>query len=69
MATIEKEIWIARDEYYYDLFAYDREPILQGNNYYPSDEDYTMIALDSSLFPEVTFETGPKKYKITIEEI
>ena len=69
MAIIEKEIWVARDEYYYDLFAYSHEPILQGSDYYPSDEDYTMIALDSSLFPEVTFETGPKKYKITIEEI
>lgn len=69
MATIEKEIWVARDKYYYDLYAYDREPILQGNDYYPSDKDSILIALDSNLFPEVTFETGPKKYKITIEEI
>ena len=71
MATIEREIWVARDRYYYDLFAYTHEPILKGNDYYPSplDKTYTTIALDSSLFPEVTFETGPKKYKITIEEI
>lgn len=69
MATIEKEIWVARDDYYYDLFAYNHEPILHSNKYYPSGEDPTMITLDSDLFPEVTFKTGPKKYKITIEEI
>lgn len=71
MAKIEKEIWVARDKYYFDLFAYDCEPILQGNNYYPSCEESIgiMIPIDSSLFPEVTFKTGPKKYKIIVEEI
>ena len=69
MATIEKECWVARDKYYYDLFAYDSEPVLRGNNYYPSYENGMIIPIASNLFPEVTFKTGPKKYKITIEEI
>ena len=70
MAIIEKEIWIARDGNPYNLWAFKNEPI-----HFPEYEDYRerpgerAITLDPLLFQDITYETGPKKYKITIEEI
>lgn len=52
-------IWIARDKDE-TLNLYIEEPILENDQYIPSDEYNSFICLPSSMYKEVTFKSGPK---------
>ena len=62
----EKEMWIARDEDD-SLWVFSDEPTLDGMCWVLKyDGKNTMNQLNSTLFPEVTFENSPKKVEIKI---
>lgn len=56
-------MWIARDKDDGSLFLYDNMP-KKFEEYWDVQRGYTAIELDSSLFPEVTFENSPKKMEL-----
>lgn len=61
------ELWIARDMEG-ALYLYKEEPIRYRTHFLSKDSNvrYDYIALDDSLFPEVTWENSPRKVKIEL---
>ena len=65
-----KDLYIARD-FSGALWLYDHKPeLIDGNTYGFKKNNYTYhaIRLDDSLFPEVTFEMGPVRVMLKLEE-
>jgi len=64
------DLWIARDKDG-DLWLYDVKPeIVSDGCYGYADNDYLYrsIRMFECLFPELTFEVGPAKVTIKLEE-
>lgn len=71
--TKEKTVrmWIARDRSTFDIWLYRFKPIKFEDDYFWSDlsEDETAdncFQIDSSMFPEVTFENSPQEVEIKL---
>lgn len=58
------ELWIARDKDG-ELFLYEDKPYLHNNIFYSSSCNGS-IRLKRNLFPEVTFESGPKQVELKL---
>ena len=62
---MKDKLWIARDENG-ALYLYCNRPIRHkyGDKIFfvPSDNDNTIIKLDSYTYPEVTFENSPQQF-------
>lgn len=71
------EGWVAVDEFDFgDAFIHTEKPSLKSNaiadagDYYGSWESCgKSYSIDHSLFPDLTYENSPKKYRITITPI
>lgn len=61
-------MWIARDKDDGSLFLYDNMP-RKFKEYWDVQRGYTAIELDSSLFPEVTWENSPQKVELVKEDL
>lgn len=61
------KLWIARDK---DgtLRLFDTIPVKHEEGYWTSPRGYYDIELNSSLFPEVTWENSPKKIELVEED-
>lgn len=68
--TAVLEGWICRDKTCDRLWICSEEPQRYSNWWIiDTDKEYIKEELPSNLFPSVTWESEPKKVKITIEEI
>ena len=61
---MEKELYIARDDYSLKLF--ETEPHLFYNDIWVADGE-DLVKLNPNWFPEITKENSPKKIKLIIE--
>lgn len=61
------KLYIARNKNG-SLALYTAEPILYYNEYYEGPYKSQKIDLDENLFPEVTFESGPKIVEVKLSK-
>lgn len=61
--STENVLWIARDKNK-SLYLYDKKPFRREVHFY-AENDAWACYLDSSLYPEVTFENSPKQLILT----
>lgn len=59
-------MWIARD-LNGDLYLYEEEPIQVGEFYFNT-RCTNHMELDEKLFPELSYENGPKQVKLVLIE-